>query len=136
MLKVTADTNIYISGFVFGGLPRLFIDAANAARFELAISDPIETELRRILEKKFAWPAADIAEVLAVLAGCTRRARPTQRLEAVPADPDDNRVLECAVAAGSRYLVTGDGDLLQLGRYEGIAILRVADFLRLLLASR
>jgi hypothetical protein len=28
-------------------------------------------------------------------------------LDAVPDDSDDNRVLECAVAANSRYIVTG-----------------------------
>lgn len=47
-------------------------------------------------------------------------------------DPDDNRVLECAVAAGSRYIVSGDRDLLNLGSYAGIPILRVSDFLALL----
>ena len=32
-------------------------------------------------------------------------------------DPDDNRVLECAVAAGLQFIVTGDHHLLQLGHY-------------------
>jgi len=46
-------------------------------------------------------------------------------------DPPDNRVLECAVSAGSDYIVTGDKDLLRLGRYDAIRILSVADFLDL-----
>ena len=45
-------------------------------------------------------------------------------------DPDDHRVLECAVAAGSQYIVSGDSDLLQLGHYGGIQIVRVADFIK------
>jgi predicted nucleic acid-binding protein len=56
---------------------------------------------------------------------------PTQTLDVVPDDPDDNRVVECAVAAGSRFIVTGDGDLLRLGSYGNIRILQVADFLKL-----
>lgn len=58
------------------------------------------------------------------------RVFPTQTIDAVPEDPDDNRVLECAVAAGSRYIVTGDAALLRLGQYSGIQIMRVADFMK------
>jgi predicted nucleic acid-binding protein len=51
-------------------------------------------------------------------------------------DPDDNRVLECAVSAGSAYIVTGDKHLLRLGVYDSIRILRVSDFLALTLARQ
>lgn len=44
-------------------------------------------------------------------------------------DPPDNRVLECAVSAGSDFIVTGDKDLLRLKRYDGIRIVSVAEFL-------
>jgi predicted nucleic acid-binding protein len=35
-------------------------------------------------------------------------------------------------SAGSRFIVTGDSDLLRLGAYQGIQILKVADFLNLI----
>jgi predicted nucleic acid-binding protein len=69
---------------------------------------------------------------MVALATFTTLVRPTRRIEAVPEDPDDNRVLECAVAAGSRYIVTGDRALLRLGRFEGVQIVRVADFMALI----
>jgi predicted nucleic acid-binding protein len=50
-------------------------------------------------------------------------------LDVVKADPDDNRIPECAVAAGSDVIVTGDAHLLQLGAYLGIKIMKVAAFL-------
>ena len=53
-------------------------------------------------------------------------------IDAVVTDPDDNRVLECAVAAGLRFIVTGDNDLLRLGSYAEIQIVKVADFLELI----
>jgi predicted nucleic acid-binding protein len=59
----------------------------------------------------------------------TRRVSSTETLDVVKADPDDNRILECAVAAGSDVIVTGDAHLLQLGAYRGISIMKVADFL-------
>jgi predicted nucleic acid-binding protein len=54
---------------------------------------------------------------------------PAVQLEVVKDDPDDDRILECAVTAGSDFIVTGDKDLLRLGRYDSIKILTVADFL-------
>jgi predicted nucleic acid-binding protein len=47
----------------------------------------------------------------------------------VPDDPDDNRIVECAVKAGSDYLVTGDKHLLRVGSYGLLSIVKVAEFL-------
>ncbi len=49
----------------------------------------------------------------------------------MPDDPDDNRILEWATAAQSNYIVTGDKNLLRLGSYDGIEIIKVAEFLKL-----
>lgn len=57
---------------------------------------------------------------------------PYRGLEAVASDPDDNRVLECAVAAGSAFIVTGDNDLLRLREFRQVPILRLSDFLALI----
>jgi predicted nucleic acid-binding protein len=37
-------------------------------------------------------------------------------------DPDDDRVLECALAAGAKVIVSGDRDLLDLGAFRGTPI--------------
>jgi predicted nucleic acid-binding protein len=58
-----------------------------------------------------------------------QRVEPSLPLDVITRDPSDNRVLECAVAAGSRFIVTGDDDLLSLGTYEGIRSMKVAAFL-------
>jgi len=54
-------------------------------------------------------------------------------VEVVKEDPDDNRILECALAAGADIIVSGDGHLLGLPAYERIAILTPREFLRTLL---
>jgi predicted nucleic acid-binding protein len=63
------------------------------------------------------------------LRGFTKLVSPTEKLEAVPADADDNPIVECAVEAGSEFIVTGDAHLLSLETFRGIRILRVAEFL-------
>lgn len=73
MIEVTADTNIYISGLIFAGPPRRFIQEAQAGRFRLAISDALLEELTRILRAKFAWSNEEIREAVTLLSGCTVR---------------------------------------------------------------
>jgi predicted nucleic acid-binding protein len=53
-------------------------------------------------------------------------------LEVVKDDSDDNRVLECAVAAKANYIISGDKHLLDLGEYRGIEVLPPAGFIVLL----
>ena len=122
---VTADTNVYISAFISGGRPRQLLEAARRGAIRLA-------ELDRVLRDKFRVSDDTRRETTDTLAALTTFVIPTRRIEAVPEDPDDNRVLECAVAAGSRYIVTGDRALLRLGRFEGVQIVRVADFMALI----
>jgi putative PIN family toxin of toxin-antitoxin system len=128
-LDVTADSNIYISALVFGGRPLQFLNAARAGIFPLALSQALTDEVHRVLHDKFRWPPDDLVLAATELARFTVRVNPTETISAIPEDPDDNRVLECAVAAGSRYIVTGDADLLRLKRYRDIQIVRVAEFM-------
>lgn len=58
-------------------------------------------------------------------------------LDVIEADPSDNRVLECAVAARSDFIVSGDArHVLSLGSHEGIPIIKVGDFLERIAQSR
>ena len=52
------------------------------------------------------------------------------RLRHVTADPTDDRVLECAVAAQADSIVSGDKHLLNLERFDKIPILTPADFFK------
>ncbi len=132
MTVVTADTNIYISALQFGGVPLQLLNQARGGAFRLAVSPPLILEIRRVMGEKFAWPDPRLDDAFARLARFTELVHPTQRVDAVPDDPDDNRILECAVESGSAYIVTGDHHLLRLGSYGRIAILRAAEFLTLL----
>jgi predicted nucleic acid-binding protein len=68
------------------------------------------------------------------LAGITNRVMPARTLDVIKEDPPDNRILECAVEAGSEYVVTWDNDLLRLREYAGIHIVTPSDFPQLRMA--
>jgi putative PIN family toxin of toxin-antitoxin system len=132
VIEVTADANIYISALEFKGVPLEILNRARRGTFRLSISEPVLDDVRRVLRDKFRWPSDDLDAAITELGAFTTKVKPTETLAVVEADPDDDRILECAVASGSQYIVTGDKDLLRLGSYSGIQIVTVADFLKLL----
>ena len=129
MDRATADSNIWVSGLNWYGKPHELLNLARDGKIELAISDAILDEFSRILHDKLEWSADRLHSMRAEVATFTKRVSSTETLDVVKADPNDNRILECAVAAGSDVIVTGDAHLLQLGTYRAIKIMKVADFL-------
>jgi putative PIN family toxin of toxin-antitoxin system len=110
---------------------------AQDGRIELAISDDILTETLRVLRDKFQRPVEWLEQAEHHLRTITKQVSPAERFDVVTADPDDNRVLECAAAADSQVIVSGDSDLLQqLGTFRGIPVMTVAAFLSRFEADR
>jgi putative PIN family toxin of toxin-antitoxin system len=135
VIEVTADSNIYVSALNFAGAPLRFLDAARHGLCRVAISAWIVEEVARTLRTKFLWDESRLRDALASVGDFTVMVDPPRTLRVVLVDPDDDRILECAIAAGSQYLVTGDGDLLRLGQFQGVRIIKVAEFLTFLPAS-
>jgi putative PIN family toxin of toxin-antitoxin system len=128
-MRVVADTNVFISALMFGGLPGRFLDRALRRKFTLVISRALLDELDEKLRGKFAVSESDALAIRARLEDNATVVDPDFELNAVPDDPDDNRVLECAVAGKADFIVSGDRHLLRLGNYEEIAIVTVRQFL-------
>jgi putative PIN family toxin of toxin-antitoxin system len=129
-MRVVADTNVLISAFLFGGLPRVFLDLGLGGAFSLTTSSALLDELDEKLRGKFTVPETKVLALLSRLKSRARVVQPSFVLNAVPDDPDDNRVLECAVAGEADFIVSGDKHLLRLGSHAGIAILTVRQFLQ------
>ncbi len=79
--------------------------------------------------KNFDWPNGSIVEAEAQMRRIGRLVTTKRRVAAVPEDPDDDRILECAIEAKSDYIGSGDKDLLRVGQFEGIQITTVSGFL-------
>jgi putative PIN family toxin of toxin-antitoxin system len=132
VLRVTADTNILISALIFrGGKPFQLLELAREGKINLTVSEAILDEMAGVLARKFNWQPEEIATGRKWITEMARTVKPAVRLDIIKEDPPDNRILECASAAGSDYIVSGDKDLLRLSRYDSIRIVRVAEFLEL-----
>jgi len=128
-MRVVADTNVFISALMFGGLPEAFLDLAFGRGFTLVTSAAILDELDEKLLGKFAVSERDALAIRIKLEAYSEFVAPNFELNAVPDDLDDNRVLECAVEGKADFVVSGYRHLLRLGSYEGIAIVTVRQFL-------
>jgi uncharacterized protein len=100
---------------------------AIAGEINLIVSEIVE-EVVDVLTRKFAATPEEVAEARTIIASAARTIKPSVQLDVVKDDQDDNRIVECAVSAGSDYVVTGDRDLLRMERYDSIRLLKVAEF--------
>ena len=131
-MRVVLDTNVYISALMFGGAPGILLDLALAGGLQLIVSPALLDELRDKLIGKFGLDPLDVQVILAKLTGVAALVSPTESLRVVADDPDDDRVLECAIAGNADAIISGDRHLLALGAFQEIPILKVRDCLTLL----
>ena len=129
-MRIVFDTNVYICAFAApGSRSSLALQLAARGVFELVVSPAILAELRRKLtEPKFGFSEAELDDADRDIGEIANVVEPEVELSVLDDEPD-NRVLECAVAAGAVAIVTGDKELLSLENYEGIGIMTVADLL-------
>ena len=96
----------------------------------MAISPDLLAETLRILGgRKFNFGPDLLAAYEHEIRELCLMVYPTQRIQVIKADPTDDRILECAVAAMAEILISGDAHLLSMGDYRGIRILDPATFL-------
>ena len=115
MIGDTIDTSVYIRALHLGGPAALLIGHARAGNIRIDTSDPILNETMRVLRDKFEWSGDMLHDARGKLAKLTNRVMPVETVSVIREDPDDNRILECADAARSDFIVSEDKDLLRLG---------------------
>jgi putative PIN family toxin of toxin-antitoxin system len=128
------DTNILFSATGWRGKPLECVQRARAGEVQVVTCPELIEELAEKLEARLHFSAGQVAETIADYLGFLRVIQIPKVLMAVPRDPEDNMVLECAIEAEARYIVSGDKHLLELKEYRGIRIIRAADFLNLVSA--
>ena len=137
-MRVVLDTNVIISAAISPASPPALIHTAwNQGRFEMLVSPELLAEYRRALSYERVRTrhrkSDDELDALVLdyeLAGVLVELE--EELTVITADPDDDRVLECAMAGDATHIVSGDRHLLRLGEYDKIPILDPRTFLELL----
>jgi len=140
-MKVVLDANVYVSSLLTQrGNARKIIDLWEEDAFELAISEPMFDEIKRVLQHphlvKIHGKSIREIENYTVLLRKNASTVSSQQQIGVSADESDNRYIECAVEGGANLLVTGDKKhLLPIKEYQGVQIITPATFLALIQAG-
>ena len=108
MIKVVADTNVFISAILFGGMPEEIRRLAREGKIELLVSEIMIAEITGILKRKFNWSDWQISEAVKDITTYTTLITPTLTLSVIKEDEPDNRVLECASEGRAQFIVSGD----------------------------
>ena len=132
MPTVTADSNIWVSAFGYGGNPRRLIEMADAGEIRIDISEFIIDEVLRTLRDKFGWSAERLQEAADQMTAIARKVAPSRTVDVLKEDPADNRILECAVDGKADIIVSNNHHLLDLKTHAGIPIVASVDFRRTL----
>jgi uncharacterized protein len=131
-LRAVFDTNVLISAFLFStSTPRRAFDFT-LDHGKILISLPLLRELYGVLQyPKFDLYASQSqrTQFVTLLTNVATLTTITVQLQVVR-DPEDNSVLELAVSDGASVIISGDRDLLTLGRYDSIPIRTPAPFLQ------
>lgn len=124
------DTNVLFSAVGWGGPPLKCLRLAQKGAIQSCTCLEILEELSEKLCIKLDYSRKQAAEVTDKLLAFSIVVPITGKLQVVVDDPDDDKVLECAILAQATHLVTGDRrHLLPLGTYRGIKIMTPAEFL-------
>jgi putative PIN family toxin of toxin-antitoxin system len=135
-LKVVMDTNVFVSGVFFSGPPYEILKAWQEGEFELVVSQEILDEYRRVGEiLAEERPKVDLNPFLNFLLEHAKVYKPAKLKEPVCEDPDDDKFFACAIASGSKIIVSGDKHLLKVSGYEDIEVLKPRDFVDRYLAE-
>lgn len=135
-MRIVIDTNIWVSGLLWKGDAWRLLNLVEAGELDVCIAYAMLLELEEVLGYERLQPRLTVLQQtparlaayalsLATVFDVSRGDTPI-----VQSDPDDDIFLLCAMAAGASHVVTNDNHMLALGSHEGVAIVRVEQFLQ------
>ena len=130
-MRVVLDTNVVVSALLFTGISSKLVPLWQGGVITALVSRIILEEYLRVLSyPKFKLSEGDIKGLIQEeLLPYVEVVKTSRRLRVVDRDPSDDKFIECAVAGKARVIISGDKDLLSIGRYRKILIQSPAQFL-------
>jgi putative PIN family toxin of toxin-antitoxin system len=109
MIRAVFDTNVLVSALLKPGASESsVVEAAAVGKLIPCLSPAVLAEYRDVLHRpRFRFETRDVRAFLRALMEVSVFVSPAAALSVCP-DPDDDRFLECAEAAGAHYLITGN----------------------------
>jgi putative PIN family toxin of toxin-antitoxin system len=128
-VRAVFDTNVLVAALAVEGICSKILTRGRKRQFYLIACSIILQEFEHVLIKKFSATRNEVRNALQIVLEVIHSVvRPSQSVQSVCRDPDDDAILACALEARADYLVTGDVDLLELKIFKGIRIVTPRNF--------
>jgi len=131
--KIVLDTNILVSALLFKRELSKIVDLWKEGKIIPVVSKETFEEFRRVLEyPRFSLTNTEIKSILEEeVLPFFKVTEITDQLRDVCRDPDDDKLISCAISASADFIVSGDKDLCSLSKYKSVRIINVKDFLKM-----
>ena len=133
-VKVVFDTNIWISIFMKKTLGEEFSEILGKERIEIYTSEQILKEVSKVLvypkiSELLELSGISMREILQNILRNSISVKPKFKLNIIKEDPEDNKILDCALQAKANFIVSGDKHLLKLRKFKNTKIVTPREFL-------
>ena len=130
-MKVTVDTNFLISATQWDySVAHKLLKKFILSDAEIFTTQDILDETAEVLERDFEYSKDECKNIIKKILLFAKLIEPKQKVDVIKDDPDDNKVIECAIESSSEYIVTYDRHLLKLKEYNGINIIKPEEILK------
>ncbi|HXJ40673.1 MAG TPA: putative toxin-antitoxin system toxin component, PIN family [Bryobacteraceae bacterium] len=130
-MRIVLDSSVLIAAHITraGVCAELLEDVL--MEHQLFTSQFILDEVARKLLEKFAFPESAAQSIINFITHVAAKVEPATVPDNACRDPGDIPILGTALAAEANLLITVDRDLLAIGKYSDIAIIKPGAFWRL-----
>jgi putative PIN family toxin of toxin-antitoxin system len=130
--RVVLDTNVIVSACLFKGSLARLVELWKRGDIVPFISKETFSELNAVLHyPKFALTTDEVETIIAdEILPFFEVVEIVDKVSGVCRDAYDDMFLSVAVSVAASWIVTGDKDLLELGKYGGARILTPNEFLK------
>ncbi len=114
-MRLVFDTNILISATGWEGSvsEKLTLKMVESG-FKIFTSQEILSEFHKVLVRDFHYNSKQATEKIEGIKPLFIIVEPTNRVIAIAADPNDNKIIECALTCSADYIISYDKHLLDI----------------------
>ncbi len=133
-MRVVLDTNILISATFWNGDSEKIVTLAENGEIELILSKGILDEFSAVLnykeiQDKIKNKNLEMKRSVEKISSIAELVVPSHKLKIVKDDPDDDKILECALEGNADFIISSNWHLLNLKEFLGIRIVKPKEFL-------
>ena len=141
MMRITVDTNVLISATLTYGACEKIIDLAEQKNIILCLSEPILKEYYKVMyypeiQEKIKGKLQEVQQAITKIATIAHLTAVQTHLKLIKEDPDDDKIVECAIDSHSEYLISSDNHILnykkQIRDNYKITVLTPQEFLTII----